>query len=315
MILSPQSKTQLKDPTITFDLQIKNRSSLYPISSYYRHATSVRNSSHPFISGDTIRAFADYIYDETRQDDLKSVKYGDIIFVKGDQLSVFFDQTFSSIPQPFVLISHNSDVSVPLEHQRYLSNSKILMWYASNPSHKNLEKLVPIPIGLANTRWKQGNLDIITYALKNHRKSWSQRTSLLYVNFSPNNNRAHRDKAFHQATMIPQAQIIKDRISFQTYLEHIGNTKFVLSPPGNGLDCHRTWESLLMGAVPIVLTSELDPLFTKTRSVIINNWSDVTNKFLLSLNFSSNDHLLPDVLYAEYWRQRFLIHRTNLSKT
>ena len=250
-----------------------------------------------------------------QQDDLKSVKYGDIIFVKADKLSIFFAQTFPSIPQPFVLISHNSDVSAPLEHQQYLSNPKILMWYASNPSHKNLEKLVAIPIGLSNTRWQQGNLDNITYALKYHRKAWSQRTSLLYVNFSPQSNRAQRDEAFHQATTIPQAQIIRHRISFQTYLEHIGNTKFVLSPPGNGLDCHRTWESLLMGAVPIVLTSGLDPLFSKTRSVIVDSWSNVTEKFLLSLNFSPNDHLLPDVLYAEYWRERFSMHRTNVSRT
>jgi hypothetical protein len=26
----------------------------------------------------------------------------------------------------------------------------------------------------------------------------------------------------------------------------------VLSPPGNGNDCHRTWEALYLGAIPII---------------------------------------------------------------
>ena len=60
---------------------------------YYRHVTSVRNSSYPFISGDTFRAFADYIFDETREDNLKSVKYGDIVFVKADKLDQIFWST------------------------------------------------------------------------------------------------------------------------------------------------------------------------------------------------------------------------------
>ena len=36
---------------------------------------------------------------------------------------------------------------------------------------------------------------------------------------------------------------------------------FVLSTRGNGLDCHRTWELLLLGSIVITRTSPLDPLF------------------------------------------------------
>jgi len=66
-----------------------------------------------------------------------------------------------------------------------------------------------------------------------------------------------------------------------------------------------------MGAVPIVLTSGLDPLFLKTRTIIIDNWSQLTENFLLSFNFSLNDHLLPDVLYAQYWSQTLFKHRNS----
>jgi hypothetical protein len=276
---------------------------------YYRQVISGRNSSYPYISGDTFRGFSDYVLDETRQDNLSSIKYGDVVFVKADMLSLLFNPLFTSIRNPFVLITHNSDVSAPMAYKKYLSHSKILMWYASNPSEENHRKLTPIPIGLANKRWSHGDVDKFTYAFKNYRKPWSQRTMLLYANFEISTNRVQREKALSQASKIENAQIMKERITFETYLEQIGNAKFVLSPPGSGLDCHRTWEALLMGAVPIVLKSTLDPLFKNTRSVIINDWSKLTLDFLSSLNFSSNDHVSPDVLYAHYWRQKVFNHR------
>ncbi|CAF4740942.1 unnamed protein product, partial [Rotaria sp. Silwood2] len=101
-------------------------------------------------------------------------------------------------------------------------------------------------------RWPHGNLDKLTSAMKNDRKPWSQRTILLYVNFDVGTNGAERKKALSQASTIQNTQIMKNRIPFETYLQHAGNAKFILSPRGNGLDCHRTWEAFLMGAVPIV---------------------------------------------------------------
>jgi len=306
-IITTPNKTTISSTTTTSYYYSRPNNSIDNSSSvYYRHATSARNSSYPYISGDTFRAFSDYIYDETRQDNLSSIKYGDIIFVKTDMLSRFFSAPFQSIQQSFILITHNSDFYAPDRFKDYLSDSKIIKWYASNPSLNNSQKLIPIPIGLANTRWPHGNVDKFMYAFKMHRKPWLERTIFLYVNFDVGTNRIQREKALSQASKIPNVQIVKDRITFERYLEEIGNAKYVLSPPGNGLDCHRTWEGLLMGAVPIVLSSTLDPLFEKTRSIIIDDWMKLTEEFLLSFNFSLNDHILPDVIYAQYWRQRIL---------
>ncbi|CAF4380969.1 unnamed protein product, partial [Adineta steineri] len=82
--------------------------------------------------GDTFRAFSDYIQDETRHDNLRSVKYGEIIFVKTDMLSRFFKSSFKSIREPFILITHNSDAPAPGIYDKYLLNPKILHWHASN---------------------------------------------------------------------------------------------------------------------------------------------------------------------------------------
>ena len=42
-----------------------------------------------------------------------------------------------------------------------------------------------------------------------------------------------------------------------TTLQQHAHFAFVASPSGNGLDCHRTWEALLLRSIPIVKVSVL----------------------------------------------------------
>ena len=55
---------------------------------------------------------------------------------------------------------------------------------------------------------------------------------------------------------------------------------FVLCPRGNGYDCHRTWEALLMGAIPIVKSSSMDPLFKNLPVLIVNDFKELDDEFL-----------------------------------
>ena len=55
---------------------------------------------------------------------------------------------------------------------------------------------------------------------------------------------------------------------------------FVLSPHGNGLDCHRTWEALCLGCIPIVKTSPIDAVFDELPVLIVKQWSDITKELL-----------------------------------
>ena len=81
--------------------------------------------------------------------------------------------------------------------------------------------------------------------------------------------------------------------------------KFVISPPGNGIDCHRTWEALYLGAIPIVRTSSLDPMYEGLPVLIVNEWSDISGEFLEKIweemrgkefNFAK--------LYASFWYKK-----------
>jgi hypothetical protein len=277
---------------------------------FFRHATSLRNSSYPFISGDTFRALADHIFDETTEmsqwpDRVWQIRRGDIVFLGSPKhmLEQFFAKiTFNRILHPFVLVTHNSDASVPTDEFRWpLNTDKLLAWFTQNPDYEH-RKLFPIPIGLANVRWSHGNVTIFKKAFHLHRKPFHQRTTLMYVNFAISTNEVARSKALKWALGLANVTQRKS-VPLETYLKEIGNAKFVLSPPGNGLDCHRTWEAMLMGAIPIVLRSQLNPLFSNENALIVDDWNHLTLDYLKSLDYEA----IPSrVLSAKYWYERLL---------
>ena len=55
-----------------------------------------------------------------------------------------------------------------------------------------------------------------------------------------------------------------------------------LSPRGNGLDSHRTWEALYLDAIPIVWHSTLDSLYTNLPIIVINDWSEINEDIFRS---------------------------------
>ena len=80
---------------------------------------------------------------------------------------------------------------------------------------------------------------------------------------------------------------------------------FTLSPAGAGLDCHRTWESLLLGSIPVVLRSPLDELFARLPAVIVDDWSEVTPSRLCSeLDRIARNSFDFSQLELGYWRAR-----------
>jgi hypothetical protein len=74
--------------------------------------------------------------------------------------------------------------------------------------------------------------------------------------------------------------------------------KYVASPHGNGLDCHRTWEALVLGCIPIVKTSSLDHMYYGLPVLIVSDWSDITQELLD--NFKPTNYNNKK-LYMKYW--------------
>ena len=62
---------------------------------------------------------------------------------------------------------------------------------------------------------------------------------------------------------------------------------FVICPHGGGLDCHRNWEALCLGCIPIVKTSAIDNLYKGLPVLIVNDWNIIDNNLL---NKTINDY-------------------------
>lgn len=294
-----------------------------------------RASSLPYISGDTFRHFCDHIFDETKLNlDLSKIKTGDTIFVKTCFLEYFFTLYAPKIKTKYILVTHNSDAtSLTRYNIMDLNNPRLIAWFGVNPGKLKHPKFFPIPIGLANRSWEHGNIDnlnqvrqILGFDNTNNNNSDINSNSstnsvaknlnlelkkyLACLNFSLTTG-GPRAEAYQAFANQNWCKVFLNNnhqgfVDHKTYLTNMSESKFVICPFGHGLDTHRTWEALLVGCYPVVLSSALDQLYTDLPVVIVNSWSEVTQEFLeaqynLLQAKSAANKFKWEKLYFAYW--------------
>ena len=89
---------------------------------------------------------------------------------------------------------------------------------------------------------------------------------------------------------------------FKGYMADLARSKFVLSPRGAGMDCHRTWEALLVGSIPIVPSTKINDLYENLPILIIEDWS-VINEDFLNEKWEEMHQVEYDYerMFAQYW--------------
>ncbi|MCH9690375.1 MAG: hypothetical protein K0U10_06980 [Gammaproteobacteria bacterium] len=261
-----------------------------------------RRSSTPYLSGDTFRHMCNHIFDETNITFRPAaVKKGDIIFVRNDVLNLFFSKYHPHVPNPYILVTHSGIFGVPSKYVNYLEDSKIIAWFGHNPDSVH-SKFHPIPLGLANYHWPHGKFEKIINA-QNHFPNF-RNDAKTYVNFRIHTNQAVRIPILnHFKTQ--SFSIVKSNRSYDLYLQDLGQTTFVVSPPGAGLDCHRNWEALYLKSIPIIKHSQLDPLFEDLPVILVDNFEVITEDYLMNqLQLIKEKNYNFEKLYAPYWFNR-----------
>jgi len=262
-----------------------------------------RVSSYPRITGDTFRAFCNHIIDETQIPfDPQKVLPGDTVFVNGNLLEQFFETIYPKIVVPFVLVSHNSTRMVPDTLSQHLNDEKIIAWFTRNPDRIGHPKLFGLPLGLGNAYFPFGSKEIGNRVIKQQNRFFTSKKNLLYLGFNPRTNHKERWPALRLFKNAPYAYHPTRRVSYEQHLINLGESTFVISPQGAGLDCYRHWEAMLMGCIPIIKHSTLDPLFDDLPVVLIHDWSEVTQQLLQQkiIEMSNKTYNLAK-LYADYW--------------
>ena len=111
------------------------------------------------------------------------------------------------------------------------------------------------------------------------------------------------------------------RYNYDQFWDETSRSKFVLSPLGLEVDCTRTWECFVLGAIPIVEHSYLDPLYKGLPILLINDWDEINEEFLNRkyAEIQSQPHTLEKA-YIDYWanfirEKQAVIRSGNLSST
>ncbi len=256
-----------------------------------------RRSSYPYITGDTWRFFCDWRLTEDEGFGPEQIQRGDTIFVEY-QLLKQFQEIAHEIQHPFILITPNvenySDGPLPGNFTKLLEYKKLAAWFMQNIDCQATERLIPIPIGLSNTFWTSGPL----------KAQPRDRDILAYVNFNIDTNPKQREPCLDYFSKMPWAEHSVPK-TFEEYLVDLSRSSFVVSPPGSGLDCHRTWEALYMGCYPIVLHSTLNPLYEGLPVVVVRAWEEATEELLRKKmgEFKKGDWNFSKI-YIPYWFEK-----------
>ena len=115
--------------------------------------------------------------------------------------------------------------------------------------------------------------------------------NLLYVshNEGSNTERMGIKSLFYDK---PWAAVNNERVPYHMFLSTLSNSKFMICPVGNAIDCHRNWEVLYMRRVPVMKRHPyLEKLFENYPVLFVDKYSDVTKDLLIA-----NDHLFQQAL-------------------
>lgn len=235
-----------------------------------------------YITGNKFKKNCHHSYDEQGYVIHSEPKENEIlrIFVKIDYVHNFFNRT---IDTPYILFTHNGDLPIDESFFRYLSSEKLIKWYGQNVMIKH-SKLFSIPIGIANEQWGHGDEKVLDEVIHKN----LQKERLIYVNFDVKTNPYERNYCLNE--LKKNGLDMSNKLPFGEYLEELSKSYFVVSPNGNGVDCHKTWESLYVKTIPIVTKSINIDYYREYPIIVIDDWS----KFNIN-NFNVD-------LYKKIWK-------------
>jgi hypothetical protein len=227
----------------------------------------------------------------------EQVKDGDLVWMRLIALPQFLAEALPRIRARFALLTGDEDWSIPgsfAGSQELLQSPKLVYWFSQNldDAAARHEKLRVLPIGLdfhtisngprwgheqATPRAQEAELD----RLRTEMTPTRQRELLAHADFHFNKRKDQTwgdDRDSVQRALADNPCVVFQRTKLRRIELWREKTRyaFVVSPHGNGLDCHRTWESLVLGNIVIVKRSSIDPLYAGLPVVILDDWREIT---------------------------------------
>jgi len=207
-------------------------------------------------------------------------------------LDTFVNDIMPTFTDHFILITTDGDASVPSDLnqttvQKLLSNQYLVLWMTQNYDGTCTDpKLVPFPIGFDLHTYFGGCNELVQlYPVpfsKPHTipKLWSDVQFRTYPK-RHGDPRARWIDFYSKNTsaLSPHVNYISSKLCRKELWENYCSYQMVLSLPGNGLDCHRTWEALYLGATVVTLHTNplFDQLLSNFRVLFLHDFDELLN--------------------------------------
>ncbi len=239
---------------------------------------------------------------------------GEIVFCKIDEVLVFFER-LRLTRKRIILVTGEGDLPCDAFRQKFLP-ANVVRWFATNVTSPH-RRVTAIPLGLGSPR---SATTLRAADILDRKASGIPRDRWLYVNFRPETNPLVRRPVYDDFQSRPESG---DWITFQppsvrgtnaAFLDDLVRHRFVLCPPGNGVDTHRMWEALLAGAVPVILQSQAMKPFSGLPVLFVEDFRQVTKEFLEAA-FEKRPGL-PDIhplMTSEFWNKKIRDAATELA--
>lgn len=230
------------------------------------------------------------IYDDDRQ------KISDLEIVS---------KNLDLITKPTILITTDGDRSVPSTYKPEIIMSiincdQIIKWYTQNYDKSVIHpKIKHFPIGfdlhfpltMVGKNYKD-KLDFM-FNCRIENMDIDKIDNQIFCDAHLNTTSPERKTMHYTLQFNKNIKFLKERTKFTDITKLYNKYLFVLSPVGNGLDCHRTWELFLAGCIVITKHSPLDEIFIDNQLpvVLIEDWYE------LNINLSEK---------LKLWKEQFL---------
>ena len=215
--------------------------------------------------------------------------WGDNYGIRLGDIATFARDVVGYLGGPTVLITTDGDMSIPGDlpegvAQSILDDESIVAWYTQNYDKTLIHpKLLPVPDGVG---LHLGGINRISGARgQGQRFQEATRTCLPAPQriprvWSDTHLRSH--PGFHGDPRAVLSTALRDLSPFSfvdTPVQRIKQTEvwnkyatyqFVISLPGHGLDCTRTWEALALGACVLTVNTPLDELLSGYRVISLD---------------------------------------------
>ena len=229
---------------------------------------------------DYMTVFIDNIRLYKRQ--IESVKpederYVNALMARSDLLNLC-----STFPQmKFIIFTNLEDT--PIDDQIRVPDNVLCISAVNAIAHG--DKVIPAPYGVQRKMTPDDDrIEQLTEWMEFDNKDNPDK--LLYVshNESSNARRLGIKNLFYDKDW---AEVNEQRVSYHTFLSNLSNSKFMICPIGNAIDCHRNWEVLYMRRVPIMVRDPyLEELYKNYPVLFVDDYKDVTKELLIK-----NDNL------------------------